>query len=149
MATPQEIHVPTIDDSFLTRQSTAELFETLARRMSSLVRAEVELLKVDTAARARGIVGAAIAAGLMIVVALGMVGALVAAVVLGFATVMPTWAAALVAAGGLGVAAAIAGSVARTLAKRAAPPIPKTAIRQVKQDVEWLTNRTKSSNGSR
>jgi len=62
--------------------------------------------------------------------------------------VMPAWAAALVTAGAVALLAGALGLVARSLARRAAPPIPRTAMHQLKLDVEWLASRKRSSNGS-
>ena len=82
------------------------------------------------------------------VLGLAVVGAVVAGVILALDLVMPAWAAALVAAAAFALLAGALGLVARSFARRAAPPIPKTAMHQLKLDVEWLASRKRSSNGS-
>jgi len=108
----------------------------------------VELVKAVTVERAHGLASAGVAGVAAGVLGLAVVGAVVAGVILALDLVMPAWAAALVAAAAFALLAGALGLVARSFARRAAPPIPKTAMHQLKLDVEWLASRKRSSNGS-
>jgi Putative Actinobacterial Holin-X, holin superfamily III len=139
--------IPAAGDD-LEQRSTGELVEHLAGRLAELARAEVELVKADTVERARGLATAGVAGATAGVLGLAVVGAVVAGVILALDLVMPAWAAALVAAAAFALLAGALGLVARSFARRTAPPIPKTAMHQLKLDVEWLASRKRSSNGS-
>jgi tetrahydromethanopterin S-methyltransferase subunit C len=72
-------------------------------------------------------------------------GALVAAAVLGLATTITAWLAALIVAA---VLAAIAGLLAlqgRRRVQRATPPVPEQAAESVKEDVEFAKTRAQAA----
>jgi hypothetical protein len=121
-----------------------ELVQDLSRQTSTLIRQEMRLAQAELtekgkhASKGAGMFGGA---GL---VALYGVGALVAAAILGLATVLDPWIAA--AAIGVGLLA-IAGLLALTGKKEieeAGPPKPEQAIESVQRDVETVKARAKS-----
>ena len=119
-------------------RSVGELVATVSRETSSLVRDELRLagLEMKQKGAAAG-VGAGMLGGAGLFAGLALV-CLVAAAVLGLATVWPGWLAALVVAAAL---LAVAGTVA-VLGKRrlaaAVPPVPHDALQGVKLDLDAL-----------
>jgi hypothetical protein len=72
------------------------------------------------------------------------VGALTATIILGLATVLPGWLAALIVTV---VYAAIAGVLAlrgKAQVKAATPPLPEQAVDTTKEDVRWLKTRAQA-----
>lgn len=119
----------------------AELVRQLSEQTSRLARQEVELAKAELGAKGKqagigaGMFGGAGAFGFY------AFGALVAAAVLGLATAVTAWLAALIVAA---VLAAIAGWLAlqgRRRVQRATPPVPEQATESVKEDVEFAKAR--------
>ena len=114
-----------------------ELFSELASETATLVRHEVELAKIETAAKVRiaGSNAAALAAGGAVAFAGGLV--LLAAMVLILGLAIPLWASALI----VGVAVAAAGGllVARSLrAFKRIDPVPRQTIQTIREDKQWL-----------
>ena len=117
-------------------KSLGELISATTQDLSELLRAEVELAKLElkeeatTAAKAGGMIGAAGVLG-----HLALLLALFAAA-WGLAAVMPTGFAFLIVAVVVGVVAAVVFSVGRNRMKAATPVAPETA-RTLKEDVQW------------
>jgi len=114
------------------------LVHDLSQQTSALVRSEVELAKAELAAKGKAAgVGAGMfgAAGL-----LGFYGGavLITTAILALALVLPAWAAALIVAVVLFVAAAVAALVGKGKVQEATPPAPQRAVEGVKQDVETI-----------
>jgi uncharacterized membrane protein YqjE len=130
----------------LRERSVSELMQLLTTQVTTLARKEVELAKVELAAKgkAAGIGGGMFgAAGLLAVLALG---ALTAAAILGLATVIDhAWIAAVI----VGVAyLAVAGILAlagRGRFQKAAPMAPEQTTESVKEDVAWIKRQAKSA----
>jgi uncharacterized membrane protein YqjE len=121
----------------LRERPTGELVKDLSTQVSTLVRQELELAKVELTAKGRQ---AGIGAGLMGaggVLALFGIGALTAAAVLALDLVLPGWLAAVI----VGVAwLAIAGILAlagKARAQKAGPPVPEQTVETLKEDVRW------------
>lgn len=116
-------------------RSIGELVAEAAGEVSTLVRKELELakaeLKEDVAAvgKGAGAFGAAAFAGYLALLFLSL------AAMFGLATVLPTWAAALVVAGCYLVAAGVAALVGKASFARMTG-LPRTT-RTIKEDVEW------------
>ena len=116
---------------------TGELVKDLSTQVSTLVRQELELAKVELSAKGKQ---AGIGAGMMGaggILALFGVGALTAAAILALDLVLAGWLAAAIV--GL-VWLAIAGILAlagKGRAKRATPPVPEQTVETVKEDVRW------------
>jgi uncharacterized membrane protein YqjE len=120
-----------------------ELVTQLAEQVSRLVREELRRAQVEMAQKGKR---AGLGVGMFGgggVVALYGIAALLAAIVLALARVMPAWAAALVVAA---VLLAVAGGLAlvgRRQIQHAAPPVPEEAISSVKTDVEEIKERAR------
>jgi uncharacterized membrane protein YqjE len=123
--------------------STGDLVKQLTQQVTTLVRQEVELAKVEMADKGKkagvglGMFGGAGAAAL-----LGL-GSLTAFLILVLHQAMPAWAAALIVTV---IWAAVAGVLAlqgREKVKEVGAPVPEQTAESVKEDVEWLKgNRT-------
>jgi MFS family permease len=128
-------------------QSASELVKQLADQTSTLVRQEMELAKAELREKGKlaGMgAGAFGGAGLLGLFALG---ALTAAAILGLATTVDGWLAALIVAAVYGAVAGVLALVGRTKVQAATPPIPEQTTESVKEDVEWT--RTRAAQGRR
>ncbi len=121
-----------------------ELMKTLADQTATLVRQEIDLAKAEfsekgkKAGQGAGMFGGAGVVGFL------ALAALTAAAILGLATALPDWLAALIV--GL-VYAGVAGVLAlqgRNKVQEAGPPIPEQTVDTVKEDVEWAKTQKKS-----
>ena len=127
----------------LREQSTGDLVKQLTQQVSTLVRQEVELAKVEMTDKGKKAgVGIGMFGGASVAALLGL-GALTAFLILVLDLAMPAWAAALI----VGVIwAAVAGVLAlqgREKVKEVGTPLPEETTESVKEDVEWLKgNRT-------
>src|SRR3954466_15738616 len=125
-------------------QSTRDLVQDLTRQTSTLIRQEMRLAQAELtekgrhASRGAGMFGGA---GL---VALYGVGALIAAAILGLATVIEPWIAAAAVGGGLLVIAGILALTGKKEIEEATPPKPEQAIESVQQDVDTVKARARS-----
>ena len=121
-----------------------ELMKTLADQTTTLVRQEIDLAKAEfsekgkKAGQGAGMFGGAGVIGFL------ALAALTAAAILGLATALPDWLAALIV--GL-VYAGVAGVLAlqgRNKVQEAGPPIPEQTVETVKEDVEWAKTQKQS-----
>jgi hypothetical protein len=121
-----------------------ELMKTLANQTTSLVRQEIDLAKAEfsekgkKAGQGAGMFGGAGVIGFL------ALAALTAAAILGLATALPDWLAALIV--GL-VYAGVAGVLAlqgRNKVQEAGPPVPEQTVETVKEDVEWAKTQKQS-----
>lgn len=116
--------------------STAQLVRQLTEQVRTLVTDEVELAKVEMAAKGKAVgVGAGLA-GAGTVLALGGGLAVIAAAIAALALVLPVWAAALIVAAVLflvGGGLALAGKKQIT---DGVPPVPREAIDSTRHDVD-------------
>lgn len=118
--------------------STARLVRQLTEQVRTLVTDEVELAKVEMAAKGKAVgVGAGLA-GAGTLFALGGGLALIAAAIAALALVLPVWAAALI----VGAVLLLAGGVLALAGKKqitdGVPPVPHEAIGSTKQDVDTV-----------
>ena len=125
-------------------QPLPELMKTLANQTTSLVRQEIDLAKAEfsekgkKAGQGAGMFGGAGVIGFL------ALAALTAAAILGLATALPDWLAALIV--GL-VYAAVAGVLAlqgKNKVQDAGPPVPEQTVETVKEDVEWAKTQKQS-----
>jgi hypothetical protein len=125
-------------------QPLPELMKTLANQTTSLVRQEIDLAKAEfsekgkKAGQGAGMFGGAGVIGFL------AFAALTAAAILGLATALPDWLAALIV--GL-VYAAVAGVLAlqgKNKVQEAGPPVPEQTVETVKEDVEWAKTQKQS-----
>jgi len=119
----------------------AEVFRDIIGNVQEMVRSEVRLARVEikeeTSKTARA--GAMLAAGAVMAMIAGVFLLVCLAQLLDM--VMPDWAAALVVALLMGIPAAILISKGRDRLK---VPMPEKTIDNVKENVEWMKNQTKS-----
>jgi membrane protein len=121
-----------------------ELVQDLSRQTSTLIRQEMRLAQTELAEKGRHAGRGAGIFGGAGVVALYGVGALIAAAILGLATVFEPW----IAAAAIGVLLLlVAGILALTGKKEleeAGPPKPEQALDSVQRDIETVKARAKS-----
>jgi hypothetical protein len=118
--------------------SIADLTRRVSQDASSLVRAEIELAKTEITQR---LGTAALGGGMLAGAALFGVAAfstLVAAAVLGLATAMDAWLAALIVTAALIVIAAVIALIGINRLRAASPPVPPETVQRVKEDVQWV-----------
>jgi hypothetical protein len=131
--------VRTADDKPL-----GELVQDLSRQTSTLIRQEMRLAQAELAEKGKHAGKGAGMFGGASVVALYGVGALVAAAILGLATVLEPW----IAAAAIGVLLLlIAGILALTGKKEldeAGPPKPEQALDSAQQDIATVKARARS-----
>jgi hypothetical protein len=121
--------------------STGELVRQAAEQISRLVRDELALAKAEMTEKGKK---AGVGAGLLGgggLVALYGVAALLAAVGLGLAEVMPGWLAALIVAVVLFAVAAVLAVSGRQQVKLAVPPVPQETMHSVKADIDEVKER--------
>ena len=139
METSSRFHRTTQDDRPL-----GELVQDLSRQTSTLVRQEMRLAQAELAEKGKHAGKGAGMFGGAGLVALYGVGALIAAAILGLATVLEPW----IAAALIGILLlAVAGILALTGKKEldeAGPPKPEQALESVQQDVETVKARARS-----
>lgn len=127
-------------------RATAELVRTAAEQISRLVRDELRLAQAEIARKSRHAgVGAGLfgAGGL---VALYGVAALLTAVVLLLAYVMPAWLAAVIVGVVLLGVAGILALIGRKQVQQATPVVPEETVHNVKEDVATLAEAVKERN---
>jgi membrane protein len=125
--------------------SLAELVRQLSEQTSRLARQEVELAKSELAIKGkRAGVGAGMFGGAG---AIGFyaLGALTAAAILGLATAVSAWLAALILAVVLGAIAGVMVLQGRSKVQEATPPVPEQATQSVKEDVQWAKTRAQAA----
>ena len=115
--------------------SLGQLVSSVSQQIPELIRSEIRLAQAEMAEKGKraGIgLGMFGAAGLL---SFYGVGVLLAAFVLLLDLVLPAWAAALIVAGVLLLAAAVAGLQGRSKVQDATPPKPERALDGIKADV--------------
>jgi hypothetical protein len=123
----------------------AELVKQLSDQARRLAHQEVELAKVELAAKGRRAgIGAGMFGGAG-VVGFYAHGAMTAAALLGLATAVAGWLAALIVAVVFGALAGALALTGKTKIQRAAPPIPEQATESVKEDVRWAKTRAQTA----
>jgi uncharacterized membrane protein YqjE len=124
-------------DNHLRDRPTGELVKDLSTQVSTLVRQELELAKVELTAKGKQAgIGAGMLGGAGLFALYG-VGALVATAILALATVVDGWLAALIVAVVLFALAGVLALMGRARARRAGPPVPEQAVATVKEDVRY------------
>jgi uncharacterized membrane protein YqjE len=121
----------------LRQRPAGELVKDLSTQVSTLVRQELELAKVELTEKGKQ---AGIGAGMLGgagVFALYGVGALVATAILALATAVDGWLAALIVAVVLLAAAGVLALLGKARAKKAVPPVPEQALETTKEDVRY------------
>ena len=127
-----------MNDDATARKSLFSLIADLPRLVIGQVKNEIEQLKAELIAKVKhaGIgVGLFAAAGFM---AFFLLAVLIAAAILGLATMLPGWLAALIVAGILLVIVMILVLAGLRQVKQGVPPAPTETIKSVKKDVNVI-----------
>lgn len=116
--------------------STVELTERLTTQVSTLVRTEVSHALEEVKSKSTRIgVGIGISGAGAILLFLGL-ATLIATAVLGLATVLDPWLAALIVAVAVLVVGGVLAAVGASKAKNAAPPVPERTVASVRSDID-------------
>jgi hypothetical protein len=121
-----------------------ELVQDLSRQTSTLIRQEMRLAQAELAEKGKHAGKGAGMFGGAGLVALYGVGALIAAAILGLATVLEPWIAAAAVGVGLLVIAGLLALTGKKEIDEAGPPKPELAMESVQRDVETVKARAKS-----
>lgn len=118
-----------------------ELVQALSEQTATLVRKELQLAQIELTEKGkRAGIGAGLFGGAG-VIALYAVGVFIAAAVMGLATVIEPWVAAVIVGVVLLAAAGIASLMGKKQVEQAVPPAPEQAIQSTKRDVEEVKGR--------
>ncbi|MBV9594225.1 MAG: phage holin family protein [Actinobacteria bacterium] len=118
--------------------TSGELVSRLTSDLSTLIRDELRLAQVETTAKAKKAgLGLGLLGGAGVIAGYGT-GALIAAAILGLATAMHAWLAALIVGVVLLVVAGLAALMGRRNVSAATPPMPTEAVQGIKSDVQTL-----------
>ncbi len=124
-------------------RSVSELMQQLTKQTTRLAQKEIELAKAEMAIKGKRLgigAGAFSAAGLIALLALG---AVTAAAILGLATALEGWLAALIVAVVYLVIAGALALVGRSKVQAATPPVPEQTAESIKEDVESTKEKAK------
>jgi len=140
MANVDETRAGRADDA-----SVAELLKQLSEQTSRLVRQEMELAKAELQVKGkRAGIGAGMFGGAGIF-GLYAVGALTATAILGLATAVAAWLAALIVTVVLGAIAGVLALQGKQKVEQATPPVPEQATESVKEDVQYTKSRAQAA----
>ena len=120
------------------KKSLFKLIADLPGALTDLIRSEIELLKAELIAKLKHV---GIGAGLVlagVVIALFAFGVLLAAAVLGIATALPAWLAALIVGVALLIITTVLVLIGVRQLKAGVPPVPTETIDSVKHDVDAI-----------
>jgi uncharacterized membrane protein YqjE len=116
---------------------TGELVKDLSTQVSTLVRQELELAKVELTAKGKQAgIGAGMFGGAGLFALYG-VGALVTCAIIALATAVAPWLAALIVAVVLFAIAGVLALLGKARAQRAGPPMPEQTVATIKEDVRY------------
>jgi uncharacterized membrane protein YqjE len=116
-------------------KSLFSLVGDVPRLVRELVKGELALLKAELLQKAKIFAVAAALLIVAVVILLYGIGVLLTAAVLGLATVLPGWLAAIIVAVVLFIVAAVLGLLGYRRIKTGLPPLPERTIASVKNDV--------------
>ena len=121
-----------------------ELLRELGDEISTLVRQEIALAKVEIAEKTKPAVASAGMFGGTALLALGAFGALTAFLIAALALWTPVWASALIVTVAYGAVAFVLAQTGKRKLHQAAPLFPEQTAQTVKEDIEWAKTRAKS-----
>jgi putative superfamily III holin-X len=124
--------------------STRELVQDLSRQTSTLIRQEMRLAQAELTEKGRHAGKGAGMFGGAGLIALYGVGALIAAAILGLATVIEPWIAAAAIGAGLLLIAGVLALTGKKELDEMGPPKPEQTIDSVQRDVETVKERARS-----
>jgi len=123
-------------------RSFTEVFQDIVRNIQEILRSEIRLAKTEMGQELVKTKSAAALLGGGAVAALFATFFLLLAIVYGLTHVMPDWAAALVVAAVMGIAAMVALGAGKKQFKQV-HAAPDRTIQNVKENVEWVQQQTK------
>ncbi|HTJ37671.1 MAG TPA: phage holin family protein [Dactylosporangium sp.] len=127
----------------VSERSTAELVRLAAEQISTLVRDELKLAQIELTQKGkRAGVGVGMFGGAGVVALYG-VGALLAAAIIGLATVVPAWLSALIVGVVLLAVAGLLALLGRGQVRKAVPPLPQETVAGVRADIDTITTSVK------
>jgi uncharacterized membrane protein YqjE len=127
----------------LSERSVGDLVQQLSQQTATLVRQEMRLAQVELQEKGkRAGIGAGMFGGAGLVALYG-VAAVVAAVIMLFATAIEPWISALIVGGVLLAVAGILALLGRRQVEQATPPKPERAMESVQHDVEHVRERAR------
>lgn len=122
-----------------------ELVQELSQQTATLVRQELQLAQLEMKEKGkRAGIGAGLFGGAGVVALYGG-GALIAAIILGLATTLEPWIAALIVAALLFAVAGILALTGRKQVEQATPAAPQQALASTKQDIDEVKERAGSA----
>ncbi len=122
-----------------------ELLRELGDEISSLVRSEIALAKVEITEKTKPALASAGMFGGTAVLGLGAFGAATAFLIAGIAALgLPVWASALIVAIVYGIGAFVLAQTGKKKLHEAAPLVPEQTAQTVKEDIEWVKTRARS-----
>jgi len=121
-----------------------ELLRELGDEISTLVRQEIALAKVEIAEKTKPAVASAGMFGGTALLGLGAFGALTTFLIALIALWVPVWASALIVTAVYGIAAFVLAQTGKKKLHEAAPLVPEQTAQTVKEDIEWAKTRAKS-----
>jgi uncharacterized membrane protein YqjE len=121
-----------------------ELLRELGDEISTLVRQEIALAKVEIAEKTKPAVASAGMFGGTALLGLGAFGAVTTFLIALIALWVPVWASALIVTALYGAAAFVLAQTGKKKLHEAAPLIPEQTAQTVKEDIEWAKTRAKS-----
>lgn len=127
------------------RRSIGALLADLPRIVTELIQAEIASLKAEVSSKLKS---AGIGAGLLVgagVFAFFATLVLLAAAVLGLATVLPAWAAAFIVGGAILLFAGILAGIGIAQLKRGLPPTPTETMESIAEDIRIVRGESKGS----
>ena len=125
----------------VTDQSLSELVQQLSTQTATLVRKEIRLAQLEVQEKGkRAGIGAGMFGGSGLVALYGL-GALIAAAILGLATGVTPWLAALIVSVVLFAVAGVLALTGKQQVQQATPPAPEQAIESVQTDVQEVRER--------
>lgn len=125
-------------DGDASRLSTRVLIGRIAAEGKALIGKEIDLARAELRSDLRSELRVAKAVGAGALLAICAVNLILVAVAFALAAVLPGWAAALIVAGGVLIAAALAGGMG--WARRVRSPLRRTR-RHLREDVRWFKER--------
>ena len=124
---------------------TSELLKELSNQVTTLVRQEIELAKLELREKGKKAGTGAGMFGGAGVLGLYAVGALTATIILVLATFMAAWLAALIVTIVYGAIAGVLALRGKSQVNEATPPVPQQAVDTTKEDVRWVKSRAQSA----
>lgn len=120
------------------------LLRDLGDEISTLVRQEIALAKVEIAEKVKPAAASAGMFGGTALLGLGAFGAFTAFLIALIALAVPVWAAALIVTIVYGAIAGVLALTGKKKLEEAAPPALEQTAQSVKEDIEWAKTRAKS-----